>query len=174
MGPLRSVGIIATFCLSMAVLQGCTTSGDAPEDNTAFANTDDALNITANVDYFSSDEALAEGKAFFRAQSYGNATAAFRKAVELAPNDREAWLGLAASYDRLRRFDLADRAYAQFAKLSPLTYQYHNNIGYSHLLRGNLKEARSHFLKAYELAPNDPVVANNLKLLGSSSKSIIR
>lgn len=169
----RSVGLAAVFLASLLVLQGCTTS--APdEDNTAFANTADALNMTANVDYFSSDEALAEGKAFFRAQSYGNSAAAFRKAVELAPNDPESWLGLAASYDRLRRFDLADRAYEQFALRSPLTYQYHNNRGYSFLLRGDLSDARRHFLKAYELAPNNPVVANNLKLLGSSSESVRR
>jgi Flp pilus assembly protein TadD len=27
-----------------------------------------------------------------------------------APEDAEAWIGLAASYDRVRRFDLADQA----------------------------------------------------------------
>ena len=51
---------------------------------------------------------------------------------------------------------------------------YYNNVGYSHLLRGNLKEARSNFLKAYELAPNDPTVANNLELLRSSTNAVRR
>lgn len=165
--------IVVAFGLASTFLSGCSTSSET-DDNTAFANTDDALNLTANVEYFSSDQALAEGKAYFRAQSYGNATHAFRRAVELEPKDREAWLGLAASYDRLRRFDLADRAYQQFAKLSPLTYQYHNNLGYSYLLRGEIRKARAEFLKAYELAPDNPVVANNLKLLGSSSKTVVR
>ena len=40
--------------------------------------------------------------------------------------------------------------------------------------RGKLQDARSNFLKAYELAPNDPTVANNLKLLSSSVQNIER
>ena len=61
---------------------------------------------------------LSVAKKYFRQGSYGLAERHFRKAVELHPRDAEAWLGLAASYDRLRRFDLADRAYAQAIRSS--------------------------------------------------------
>jgi Flp pilus assembly protein TadD len=37
-----------------------------------------------------------------------------------------------------------------------------------------LQDARKNFLKAYELAPNDPTVKNNLELLASSVDSIGR
>ncbi len=73
-----------------------------------------------------------------------------------------------------RRFDLSDRAYARAFKLVGGTPEYYNNVGYSYLLRGKLQDARSNFLKAYELAPNDPTVANNLKLLSSSVKNLER
>src|SRR5689334_16085906 len=53
------------------------------------------------------------GKKHFRAANFGLAERYFRRAVELHPRDLEAWVGLAASYDRLRRYDLADRAYDQ-------------------------------------------------------------
>src|SRR5262245_51333700 len=53
------------------------------------------------------------GKRHYKEQNYGLAEKHFRKAVELQPRTAEAWVGLAASYDRLRRFDLADRAYTQ-------------------------------------------------------------
>ena len=56
---------------------------------------------------------LSLGKKHFRARNFGIAERHFRRAVELSPRDAEAWLGLAASYDRLRRFDEADRAYRQ-------------------------------------------------------------
>lgn len=56
---------------------------------------------------------LSLGKKHFRASDYGLAEKHFRRAVETHPRDAEAWIGLAASYDRLRRFDLADRAYGQ-------------------------------------------------------------
>ena len=54
---------------------------------------------------------LNQGKKQFRANNFGIAERYFRRAVETHPRDAEAWVGLAASYDRLRRFDLADRAY---------------------------------------------------------------
>ncbi len=47
----------------------------------------------------------------------------FKDAVEKAPRDVTAWIGLAASYDRLRRFDLADQAYVQAIRLGGETVQ---------------------------------------------------
>ena len=57
------------------------------------------------------NDELNLGKKHYRANNFGLAEKHFRLAVEKHPRDAEAWLGLAASYDRLRRFDLADRAY---------------------------------------------------------------
>ena len=92
----------------------------------------------------------------------------------MAPNDGVAWLGLAASCDRIGRFDLADKAYRQAFRYIGATPEYFNNVGYSYLLRGKLQEARRNFLKAYEIAPNDPTVKNNLELLASSVDNIER
>src|SRR5262249_43999701 len=47
------------------------------------------------------------GKKYFRAANFGLAERHFRRAVEQHPRDLEAWIGLAAAYDRLRRWDLA-------------------------------------------------------------------
>ena len=54
------------------------------------------------------------------------------------------------------------------------TTQILNNLGYSYMLRGDLVNARKKFLKAYAREPNNPMIANNLKLLDSSSKVIRR
>lgn len=123
---------------------------------------------------YPSDKWLRQGKVSFANGDYGIAEQNFRKAVEVAPRDREAWIGLAASYDRLRRFDLADRAYEQANDLGPQDATMLNNIGYSMLLRGDLKQARRYFLKAYELDPGNPMIQNNIELLGESGKSIKR
>ena len=56
---------------------------------------------------------LNTGKKLYRSANYGLAERHFRRAVESRPKDAEAWVGLAASYDQLRRFELADRAYVQ-------------------------------------------------------------
>jgi Flp pilus assembly protein TadD len=101
------------------------------------------------------------GKEHFRAANYGLAEAHFRRAVE-ANGDPEAWLGLAASYDRLRRFDLADRAYAQAEPLVGGTAAFLNNRGYSYLLRGDLARARRDLAAARSGDPENETIRNNL------------
>jgi Flp pilus assembly protein TadD len=107
----------------------------------------------------------------FREGNYGLAERYFRKAVEAGPREAEAWLGLAASYDRLRRFDLADRAYAQLIGLSGRTPEILNNQGYSYMLRGDFKHAREILAEAQAKAPANPYIANNLALLEESVRT---
>jgi Flp pilus assembly protein TadD len=132
------------------------------------------LQNPGDIKYYPSDEPLKLGLEHFKKGNYGLAQRYFRDAVEKAPEDAEAWIGLAASYDRVRRFDLADQAYAQAIKLTGETVQILNDRGYSYLLRGDLTKARVKFLKAYQLDPTNPVVINNLQLLNSSYRYIQR
>ena len=146
-----------------------TTNG--PEASTpATATVEDP----GDVKYYPSDEPLRLGMEYFARGQYGISQRYFRDAVEKAPKDITAWIGLAASYDRLRRFDLADQIYAHAIKLTGETVQILNNQGYSYMLRGDLAKARLKFQKAYELDPTNPTIVNNLELLKSSSKFIQR
>ena len=95
-----------------------------------------------------SGDDLTLGKRHYREQNYGLAEQHFRRAVEKMPRDGEAWLGLAASYDRLRRYELADRAYREALSISGPRSEVINNIGYSYLLRGDLRRARQKFVEA--------------------------
>ena len=101
----------------------------------------------------------------FKEGSYGSASKHFKLAVEKEPKNPDAWLGLAASYDRLRRFDLADRAYASVRKLSGDTPEIMNNIGYSYLLRGKLGKARQFMAAAYARNSDDPRIISNIETL---------
>jgi Flp pilus assembly protein TadD len=124
--------------------------------------------------FYPSDEYIRMAKVNFRNGDYGLAERNYRKAVEVTPKDAEAWLGLAASYDRLRRFDLADKAFERVLQLGYNNAAVLNNAGYSQLLRGDLKSARRFLLKAYELEPENPYIVNNIALLGESEKSVKR
>ena len=124
--------------------------------------------------FYPSDEYVRLAKVSFRNNEFGLAAQQYQKAVEVAPRDTEAWLGLAASYDQLRRFDLADKSYEKVLVLGANNPIVLNNAGYSQLLRGNLVSARRCLLKAYELDPNNPVINNNIALLGESGKTIKR
>jgi len=111
---------------------------------------------------------LSLGKREYRANNYGLAERHFRRAVELHPNDAEAWLGLAACYDRLRRFDLADRAYKEAIRLRGPTVEILNNQGFSYMLRGDYPRARAKLAEAERKDPDNKFVHNNLKLLEDS------
>jgi Flp pilus assembly protein TadD len=115
------------------------------------------------------NDELSVAKKYFRQGSYALAEKHFRKAVELHPRDAEAWLGLAASYDRLRRFDLADRAYTQATRLVGPTPEILNNQGFSYMLRGDYRRARTVLLAAEAKDPANPYIKNNLELLEISA-----
>ncbi len=116
------------------------------------------------------NDEVSLGKKYFRQGSYGLAERSFRKAVELHPKQAEAWLGLAASYDRLKRFDLADRSYAQATRLVGPTPEIMNNQGFSYMLRGDYGRARSTLLAAGAKDPANPYIQNNLKLLEEAAR----
>ncbi len=122
--------------------------------------------------YEPSREPYRAGAEHFGRGEYGLAESRFQEAVEKSPQNVAAWIALAATYDRLSRFDLADRAYNSAIKLSGETAQILNNQGYSYMLRGNLAAARIKFAKAQALEPQNPYVQNNMKLLESSAKYI--
>ena len=111
---------------------------------------------------------LSLGKKHFRAANFGLAERHFRRAVELHPRDLEAWVGLAASYDRLRRFDLADRAYDQAMKIAGPTAEILNNQGYSSCCAATIAAPARRCWQAQAQDPSNPYIKNNLELLEAS------
>jgi len=108
---------------------------------------------------------LSLGKKYFHAANFGLAEKHFRRAAEQHPRDAESWVGLAASYDRLKRFDLADRAYRQAVAILGETPEIMNNKGFSYILRGDYVRARRILMAAQVRAPDNPYIRNNLRLL---------
>ena len=172
MGGVRGVAA-ATACALAMVLAGCdsTLNVTQPPEFTAPTPT---VQDPLTVKYYPSDQPLKLAMEYFDRGNYGLAQHYFQDATEKSPNDATAWVGLAASYDRIGRFDLADRAYAQAIHLVGETTDILNNQGYSYMLRGDLPHARAKFLKAYEREPNNPTIINNIKLLNSSTRYIER
>jgi tetratricopeptide (TPR) repeat protein len=115
------------------------------------------------------NDELSLGKKYFRSNNFGLAERHFRKAVESRPRDGESWMGLAASYDRLHRFDLADRAYAEAIRIVGATPEILNNQGFSYMLRGDYARAHKKLEQAQEKDPGNPYVQANMKLLQDSS-----
>jgi Flp pilus assembly protein TadD len=174
MGSRATIGAMARGFALLLLCGGVTACASQENMLLAGPNAKQPAPKVEDAAFFPSDDYLRMGKVYFRNESYGLAAQSYQKAVEVTPKDAEAWLGLAASYDHLRRFDLADQAYEKVLQLASQNAAILNNAGYSQLLRGNLKSARKFLLRAYELEPDNPYIQNNLKLLGESEKSVKR
>jgi len=151
---MRHKSFVAIAAIAAGLmLSGCTTSSVDTTETTAIAPKD-----VSAAD-------LAEGKAQFREANFGLAEKHFRKAIELRADNAEAWMGLAASYDELRRFDFADRAYDQLLKVAGRRPEIVSNMGYSQYLRGNTKKAKQLLTEAKKSMADTTVVDANLALL---------
>jgi Flp pilus assembly protein TadD len=156
--PLK-LAAVAMLCLAMG---GCKIfEGDAEVD------TELAGGIGSASSFGSAPESvwLEKAKKNYAEGNYGLAERFYRQAIEERANNAEAWLGLAASYDRLKRFDLADRAYDSLIKLVGYTPTVLNNLAYHQMLRGDLVAARRSLEAAAQADPGNPYVKNNMELL---------
>ncbi len=142
--------------VAMLAIAGCQTASIDVTKTTS---------IAGNVRSMPGAADLVSAKTHFRQANYGLAEQHFRKTVEVDAGNAEGWVGLAAAYDQLGRFDFADRAYAQALKLAGRKPRIVNNMGYSHLLRGERDKARALFLEARAGMTDTSVIDANLKLL---------
>ena len=117
------------------------------------------------------EKPLELGKRYYSQGEFGLAEQAFRSAIELNKSDPEAWLGLAASYDRLRRFDQARRAYDVLLKLAGRTPAILNNLGYHYILQGEYAKARQILLEAKRGDPGNKFISNNIDLVQARDRS---
>ena len=101
----------------------------------------------ANLNTSSVTSSYANADEAFANKQYEQALHLYQATLKASPDDTEAWFGLAASADLVGDFELADKAYSQLQPRFGETPRLLNNLGYSHLLRGNLLIAREHFVR---------------------------
>src|SRR6476620_6556745 len=132
------------FGALLLAVAGCNTTNEGAPVAVVPADVGPAttaeLQDPDDVKYYRSDEPLRMAIEHFNRGQYGIAERYFRDATEKAPKDPTAWIGLAAAYDRLARFDLADRAYVFAIRLVGETTEILNNQGYSYMLRCDVNE----------------------------------
>ena len=159
------LGLVA-LAIAVAPLTACSSAnvGASTWGNSKLTATE-----VKNIGSYTPELALAEARAHFRNNDFGHSATFYKRVVELQPKNPEGYVGLAASYDRLRRFDLSDRVYQALYELSGSSAQYYNNVGYSYMLRGNFKAALTNFRKAESLEPDSIVISNNLQILADAA-----
>jgi Flp pilus assembly protein TadD len=138
------------------VLGGCSTI--------EWAEIRSLVRVGDEVAMTNTEQALAQGREQFAHGNYGIAVDSFNAAATFDPQSIRALNGLAASYDKLGRFDLAERYYASALEIDPQSPVTLNNAGYSQLLQGNLKKALKLFELAASYGPDNALIAANTEL----------
>ncbi len=110
----------------------------------------------------------ALGKTYLLAGQTGLAVDSFLKAVAKNPKSVQTLNALAAAYDELHRYDLADKYYNAALEIEPHSAQTLNNLGYSHLLRGDVAEAKKYLDESKTVARGDATINANLALADKS------
>ncbi len=173
---------VAFAAIAVLPLTGCSqtatsTHASASADQSSMVfNRDGIITHSPQSDHSSlkgdsSKRLLELGRENFALQNYGLAERYFREAVANRTDNASAWAGLAASYDQLGNFEDADRAYKALVDLKGDDPRVLNNLGYSYLLRGDYKKARSYFNRAQQANPGLEEVQGNLHLLSKVAAS---
>ncbi len=160
MKTFKSICLAAVAALSIA---GC---GSIEGDNSPFGDAKKDGDFT-NSAFGSGPEQvwIDKAKENFRHGEYGLSERYFRQAIEERHSNAEAWLGLAASYDHLKRFDEADRAYEVLKKMVGTTPAILNNLGYHYMLKGDFAAAEQTLRTALAQDPKNPSIQANLAML---------
>lgn len=104
---------------------------------------------------FLSNQKVAEGWKLWDKKDFNGAVKLFDEAIELNPNNAEAWGGRGTAYYNLKQYDRAIQDYNTAIELNPNYSGYYKSRGraYNHLKQ--YEQAIKDFNKAIELNPKD-------------------
>lgn len=117
-----------------------------------------------------SEGRYALGKYYYFQDRLDKAGAAFEDALRLDPSNIDAMNGLASVYDRLGKFDVAEKIYRAALKIQPDAAYVWANLGYSLILRGDKTAAVYPLQQAVRIDPANTVARNYLASLGVEAK----
>ena len=104
-------------------------------------------------------EALALGDKYLEELDYAHAVASFTKATEIDPNNKDAYLGLAQSYNGLEEYAQAEATYQQLLELDEKNTVAYRELAELYLRQQKLTEAKELLEKASGLVDDESIRA---------------
>ena len=105
---------------------------------------------------------MMSGMAYMAVRDFPKAEAAYRKLLELDPNNMDAYGRLGALYYSQNRLDEAKKSFEEIAQRPGTPVAAETMLGTILVRQNNPTEARKHFERALQLNPRAAVAANNL------------
>jgi tetratricopeptide (TPR) repeat protein len=166
----RALGVLAAALLVAAYLTGATGAPLLREEvaSTGFAEAARRTGTFEMLDTEAASEAnrvMAEGIQRFRADDFEGAVESFRRAVEISPDNAQAYVSLGSTYMRINRQAEAARAFRRAIDLDPTDATAHVGLGQAHKLSGDPDNAIVELNRALELDPENADAAYTLALV---------
>jgi len=105
------------------------------------------------------------GDAFLASGDHAGALAAYRKALELKPDDPAVWRSLGVAYTRMRDYGKAIEHFSRSLALRPSQPQVLVEMGFALMQQGVLDRAREAYRQAIAINPWEPAAYANLGVL---------
>lgn len=161
----KRIAMAVSGALALATLLGCAAMrGQESQPSRYASNTQSIHPLPLTVagrptvsDYY------ALGRQEYFNGRYGEADAAFRRALELAPDDVDTLNALAVIHDRNGLFSQSAEEYEHALRHAPNAPIVLANLGYSLLLQGRPQEALAPLERSLALQPTNPVTRANLE-----------
>jgi Flp pilus assembly protein TadD len=98
----------------------------------------------------------------FKQRKFDEAEKAYLAAIQLSPNDMEAYYGLGEVHRERRQFDKAERMYRKALQLAPDSSNVYTALGVTFHERGLVDEAETQYRQAIQLTPKNHLAYCNL------------
>lgn len=128
--------------------------------------------IAMDGEHIDMQDPAGRAKALIMTGQYGLAIDELTRTVDRDPGNVRALALLAVAYDRLKRYDLADRYHAQALQIDPNSVAALNNWGYSLLVRGDKARAMGLLERAVAVDKDRPIVTANLSLASGEMQDL--
>jgi tetratricopeptide (TPR) repeat protein len=161
----KRIAMAVSGAVALATLLGCAAmrgqesqpSGDASDKQSIHALPLTVAGRPTVSDYY------ALGRQEYFSGRYPEADAAFRRALELAPDDVDTLNALAVIHDRNGLFSQSAEEYERALRKAPDAPIVLANLGYSLLLQGRPQQALAPLERSLALQPTNPVTRANLE-----------
>lgn len=103
-----------------------------------------------------------EGHAHYKKKEWEKSVQLFEKALELAPDDADAWFGMGQALHAKGDLERAVSAYKKVTVLDPHDGDGYNLLGVCYYEKGNLEQSMASYREAIKKAPDSAAFLNNL------------
>jgi tetratricopeptide (TPR) repeat protein len=133
------------------------------------------LGVSGYTDVDSAKLYMDKAKKDFVSKRFGLAISKYRKALKIDPTSIDAMNGLAASYDKIDRFDMSSHFYKMALAQNPDSKVTLNNLGYSYYLQRKPGVAVIYLREAVkDNKETDPLIHENIRLAQSAIEPNVR